>query len=66
MGMSFLLFLVIFISPWGLEPVLAEALQEPRRTFHIDYQAQWAIIYHFFFILQTKNYLFLKVKTKGQ
>ena len=48
MGMSFLLFLVIFIcSPWGLEPVLAEALQEPRRTFHIDYQAQWAIIYHF-------------------
>ena len=56
MGMSyFLLFLVIFISPWGLEPVLAEALQEPRRTFHIDYQAQWAIIYHFFFTLQTKT-----------
>ena len=55
MGMSFLLFLVIFIcSPWGLEPVLAEALQEPRRTFHIDYQAQWAIIYHFSLILQTK------------
>ena len=60
MGMSFLLFLVIFIcSPWGLEPVLAEALQEPRRTFHIDYQAQWAIIYHFFFILQTIFFLFL-------
>ena len=58
MGMSFLLFLVIFISPWGLEPVLAEALQEPRRTFHIDYQAQWAIIYHFSLILETKNYLF--------
>ena len=66
MGMSFLLFLVIFISPWGLEPVLAEALQESRRTFHIDYQAQWAIICHFFFILQTKNYLFLKFKTKGE
>ena len=56
MGMSFLLFLVIFISPWGLEPVLAEALQEPRRTFHIDYQAQWAI---FFLILQTKCLLVL-------
>ena len=54
MGMSFLLFLVIFISPWGLEPVLAEALQEPRRTFHIDYQAQWAIFYHFSLVLQTK------------
>ena len=63
MGMSFLLFLVIFIcSPWGLEPVLAEALQEPRRTFHIDYQAQWAIIYHFSLILQTKNYLLLLIK----
>jgi hypothetical protein len=58
MGMSFLLFLVIFISPWGLEPVLAEALQEPRRTFHIDYQAQWAILYNFILIFQTKTYLF--------
>ena len=60
MGMSFLLFLVIFISPWGLEPVLAEALQEPRRTFHIDYQAQWAIIYHFFFHFTDKKLFVFK------